>query len=891
MNKQTRLHADRASDRHRDHRHPGRDRDPEPAERGAARQAEADHDGHAGSRDGGRGLSRGQQRLSRCYLRERPLHGVRHHARHDSSFSNLSPTYISAAAVPRRLGSVPRLQPRTTVHVSTTSGATAGTARTTASSPAARRRTSTTTSSSRNGTFVQWPEGISTVDVPLRAPRACTVTPVYNRSSSRRAPAGLLAAAALAPAAYWLYPALALQTGSHLRDQGDFFFPLKLYTADRLLRGELPALESAVGRRRAVAREPPVGRLLSAGTSLPPSVRRLCAAGLFLLLHFAVAASRDARLPPARKGSPRRPPSPDPRRFAASGFAASLSCYWNHFGAFAWLPALAALARRGLRTPTRPPRLRRAPRASGAVRQPRDLARDVRRVRSLRLALSRRGRRGGFAASLPVAPRAGSAAASGLGSLLAAGGARAVLRARREVGPPRAASRGGAGRRIRRLDRDLLGDRPLSRRRRNVLSRFARGGNAPAAARRPRRSRDRQRRPLVRLLAAVGRRRNPPRGRRSARARGFDRFLRSTGFRYPAKALALTAFSISVLAGLGLDALRFSASARRRGLLVALAAAGLLLVLFSRQPPACRVAEAAGIAAARPARPRPAGTDGPLLGSRSGGRAARRGLARRGGRGTLSLRGGSRGAKSSAEAAFLRAVPGRVLTPAMGALVSYVLRDGTFDAAALRRQRESLLGYTNLLQGIRTVAHGVAARDRGFAEDRRRDRLLSGPAARRGTGERAPPLDAVSPGEHGLANASAISTARRSTRTGPASPSCARFSVEPDARTALGAGRARRRGLAPRPARPRSRRPRRSRAPPERGSSSPASPRTARTRRRRGELRRRGNPRADGRRVPGVEGAGGRTVPPRSFSRTECFAASLFRRDRTESCSSTARSP
>jgi hypothetical protein len=39
----------------------------------------------------------------------------------------------------------------------------------------------------------------------------------------------------------------------------------------------------------------------------------------------------------------------------------------------------------------------------------------------------------------------------------------------------------------------------------------------------------------------------------------------------------------------------------------------------------------------------------------------------------------------------------------MGSLVSYVLRDGRFDAAALARQRESLLGYTNLLQGIRTL--------------------------------------------------------------------------------------------------------------------------------------------------------------------------------------------
>ena len=36
--------------------------------------------------------------------------------------------------------------------------------------------------------------------------------------------------------------------------------------------------------------------------------------------------------------------------FAASGFAASLSVYWNHFGAWAYLPAIAALARSGFRS-------------------------------------------------------------------------------------------------------------------------------------------------------------------------------------------------------------------------------------------------------------------------------------------------------------------------------------------------------------------------------------------------------------------------------------------------------------------------------------------------------------------------------------------------------------
>ncbi len=60
-----RLHADRAVDRHRDHRHPGCDRHSEPAQRGPARQAEADDERHAGARDGGRGVRGRQQHVSR----------------------------------------------------------------------------------------------------------------------------------------------------------------------------------------------------------------------------------------------------------------------------------------------------------------------------------------------------------------------------------------------------------------------------------------------------------------------------------------------------------------------------------------------------------------------------------------------------------------------------------------------------------------------------------------------------------------------------------------------------------------------------------------------------------------------------------------------------------
>ena len=46
--------------------------------------------------------------------------------------------------------------------------------------------------------------------------------------------------AALLPAVLWLWPALAEHRALSFRDQGDFFYPLKLYTADRLRSGQIP---------------------------------------------------------------------------------------------------------------------------------------------------------------------------------------------------------------------------------------------------------------------------------------------------------------------------------------------------------------------------------------------------------------------------------------------------------------------------------------------------------------------------------------------------------------------------------------------------------------------------------------------------------------------------
>jgi hypothetical protein len=62
---------------------------------------------------------------------------------------------------------------------------------------------------------------------------------------------------------------------------------------------------------------------------------------------------------------------------------------------------------------------------------------------------------------------------------------------------------------------------------------------------------------------------------------------------------------------------------------------------------------------------------------------------------------------------FLSRISGRVLTPPDGQLAAWVLRDARFDAATLRRQRESLLGYTNLLAGISTVRTAAALSTQG----------------------------------------------------------------------------------------------------------------------------------------------------------------------------------
>ena len=175
-----------------------------------------------------------------------------------------------------------------------------------------------------------------------------TLATPYNDRVRRAWVSGVLAGAALIPPVVWLLPALLAHRAPTFRDQADFFFPLKLYTADRLRAGEIPLWNPLSGLG-----EPWLANAQS-GVFYPPTL-------FFLILAPGARRGRSSsssisRSPPgARGGSARTRASPTRGRFwrravfAGSGVAASLSPYWNHFGAFAYLPAIAALARSGLR--------------------------------------------------------------------------------------------------------------------------------------------------------------------------------------------------------------------------------------------------------------------------------------------------------------------------------------------------------------------------------------------------------------------------------------------------------------------------------------------------------------------------------------------------------------
>jgi hypothetical protein len=186
--------------------------------------------------------------------------------------------------------------------------------------------------------------------------------------------------------------------------------------------------------------------------------------------------------------------------------------------------------------------------------------------------------------------------------------------------------------------------------------------------------------------------------------------------RYPAKWLGVTVFGVAALAGLGADSLRFvRASLRARVIFCAAAAAGLAAALAPGLPPAARAAAAAALLA--------------LLmllfvtGRRSAAGAALQAVAAVAlvasyglGLSELFRFAPQEEIRRRPEAvASLSRVSGRVLTPPMGELARWAVRDGDYAAETLRRQREVLLGYTNLLSGVSTVRSAAALPTLGAA--------------------------------------------------------------------------------------------------------------------------------------------------------------------------------
>jgi len=501
----------------------------------------------------------------------------------------------------------------------------------------------------------------------------------------------------------WLAPALARRQAPTLRDQGDFFYPLKLYTVERLRSGSLPLWNQLSG-----AGEPWLANG-QGGVFYPPTLLFLLpspalAGALFLLLHFAIAAWGARRFLKEENVSDAGALL-GAAVFAASGFAASFSVYWNHFGAFAYLPAIAALARSGLATRASTLAFAALVGLQAMAGSPEMSAASI----VLALGLAWRPRKAfpePIAPTPRLAPLRRAAVATALGLALAAWvlvpmGELGLHSDRRSALPAAERDLGAVGVRdglsLAGFSPPFFGGAYLAS---LFLPPFVLVAAAGAFS-------EEHRRRLALVLAVVA-----AAGVVLAGAGPPGAWLRAVPpldrVRYAGKGLAWTAFGIAMLSGLGLDALRFSPRGARARAGFSLAAVAALLAAALAPLPlpvrfACGLGSAAiGLLALGPgARP--------AWGTFLSGTAAAALVA------ALAL--GLAEIPRFAPEAELRRCPdlveslarvaGRIVTPPMALLAGWTLRDGTFDAAMLRRQREALLGYTNLgcrIPTLRTAA-------------------------------------------------------------------------------------------------------------------------------------------------------------------------------------------
>jgi hypothetical protein len=510
---------------------------------------------------------------------------------------------------------------------------------------------------------------------------------------------GALGGAALLPAFLWLRPALLDRQAPSFRDQGDFFFPLKLYTADRIGSGQIPLWNPLSGLG-----EPWLANGQS-GVFYPPTFLFLIpsaalAAALFLLLHAAIGVSGAWRFA-KEEGVSDAGALIAAAGFGACGFAASLSAYWNHYGAWAYLPWIAALARSGLRSRGAQAGLAAAIGLQAMAGSPEMSVASL--ALAAVLAWEARPVEDGWLDPPPGRRLLRFAGAAALGLALAGWAlvpmAELALHSERRAALPTAERDRGAvslssissalG-----LSPGDSGGAYLSSIYSGPLLLFAAAAACTA--------RERRRLAILLGIAAAA-------GVVLAMDGAPGTWLRSLPLldriRYPAKALAWTFFALPMLAGLGADELRFDRGRKRAVILVAAGIVGLALLLFSSQPVEARLAEAVGLAAlvllALPAAsgsPAASVTRGAVLET-----AAALGLLAAlyfTGRAVFRFAPESEIRRVEPSVRSFPRIPGRVLTPPETRLVPWVLRDDRFDAGTLRRQRESLLGYTNLLAGV-----------------------------------------------------------------------------------------------------------------------------------------------------------------------------------------------
>ncbi|HEY6929152.1 MAG TPA: YfhO family protein [Thermoanaerobaculia bacterium] len=520
----------------------------------------------------------------------------------------------------------------------------------------------------------------------------------------RSALPGILIAAAILPVLFWFYPAFLDHQAPGSRDQGDFFYPIKLYTAARIRAGEIPLWNPLSGTG-----EPWLANGQS-GTFYPPTFLFLLpspgmAGALFLLFHFLLASWGIHRLL-KDEGISDAGALFGALVYCAGGFSASLSWYWNHFGGWAYLPGACALARSGLETRRQRLGLAALIGLSAMAGSPEMTFVVIALAFAFAIATPRREWDGWVAPTLRLtAARAMVGVLLGLAlsawALVPLG--ELALRSDRTAGFARDQLEVGTVRLGSALTSALGGAESGT----SYLSTLYVGAIVLVAAAAS--FGEARRRRLLWLLASIG-----IAGLLFASAGWPGSWLRAipplNRLRYAAKALALPHLSVSMLAGLGWDRQRFAPGGRVRRVVFCVLGGAAIVVqfLFSKGDALvgfAGVAAAAGFVLVSSGLARGQRLSGVIAGFSAIGLGTALAFA---GKPLFPLVPDSEVVREPPMVASFSSVSGRILTPPMRELAQRCLTGASSTSDTLRCQRESLLGYTNLLFGIRTVRTAAA---------------------------------------------------------------------------------------------------------------------------------------------------------------------------------------